>query len=450
MKDMTVGKEWKLILQFALPMLAGSLFQQLYNVVDTIIVGNFLGKEALAAVGASFPVIFVLVSMIIGLASGITIIISQFFGAKDYDKVRKAIDTMYISLFFASIITTIAGIAFSEKIFILLNLPEEVMPQALSYLNIYLLGMIGFFGFNGTSAILRGLGDSKTPLYFLIISTLSNILLDLLFVIVFKMGVDGVALATIISQGGAFISAVFYLNKYHKLINISVKNLRFDWEIFKLSNKIGLPVGFQHTFVALGIMAIMGIVNSYGTDVIAAFSVASRLDAIATIPAMILAQALATFVGQNLGGNKPSRVRSGLISTLIITVIVTLITSGIIILFGSVFMKAFTNDTNVIRIGSEYLTIVSLFYLLFAIMFIFTGVMRGAGDTLIPMIITLLSLWLVRIPLAHILSNRMGGEEGIWWSFPIGWAVGLLLSWAYYSTGKWKNKTIVKHQMGSK
>ena len=446
MIDMTIGKEGKHILKFALPMLAGNLFQQLYNIVDSIVVGNFIGKEALAAVGASFPVIFVLVSMIIGLASGITIVISQYFGAKDYDSVRRAVDTMYITLFFASILTTLLGIIFSEDIFRLLNLPEEVMPIALDYLNIYLLGMIGFFGFNGTSAILRGLGDSKTPLYFLIISTITNIVLDLLFVIVFDMGVKGVALATVISQGGAFLTAALYLNKYHELINISFKKLVFDRLIFSQSYKIGLPTGLQQTFVALGIMAIMGIVNSFGTDVIAAFSVASRLDALATIPAMILAQALATFVGQNLGANKPERVRSGLWSAILITTVVTISTTLIIIFFGSFFMDAFTNDAAIIRIGHEYLTIVSLFYMIFAVMFIFMGAMRGAGDTLIPMLITLLSLWLVRVPLAYILSDSMGSEVGIWWSFPIGWAVGLVLAAGYYKTGRWKKKVIIKHE----
>lgn len=444
---MTVGKESKLILKFALPMLAGSVFQQLYNVVDSIIVGNFIGKKALAAVGASFPVIFVLISMIIGFAMGVTIIISQYFGAKKYDKVRRAIDTMFITLFFASIVTTAAGIIFSEDIFRLLNLPEEIMQQALSYLNIYLLGMVGFFGFNGVSAILRGLGDSLTPLVFLIISTVTNIILDILFIVVFNMGIEGVAIATVISQGGAFITAIIYLNKNHKLIRFSFRNLVFDREIFKLGNKIGLPSGFQHTFVAIGMMAIMGIVNSFGTDVIAAYSVASRIDAIAVIPAMILSQALATFVGQNLGAQKPERVRTGLIATVKITIIVTVITTAIVVIFGSFFIRAFTKDTEVIRIGNEYLTTVSLFYILFAMMFMFSGVMRGAGETIVPMFFTLLSLWLVRIPVAWFLSKHMGTEQGIWWSFPVGWAVGLTLAWAYYSTGRWKKKVIIKPEV---
>ncbi|MEA1887178.1 MAG: MATE family efflux transporter [Bacteroidota bacterium] len=446
MKDMTTGKEGKLILQFALPMLAGSLFQQFYNIVDSIIVGNFIGKEALAAVGASFPVIFVLISMVIGLGSGVTIVISQYFGAKDFKNVKRAVDTMYIGMFFASIIVTVLGIVFSEEIFILLNLPQEVMPMALEYLNIYLLGMITFFLFNGTSAILRGMGDSKTPLYFLIISTLTNVGLDLLFVVVFDMGVKGVALATIIAQTGALITAILYLNRYHKIIDIRLHGLEFDRKIFRQSIKIGIPTGFQHSFAALGSMVIMGVVNTFGTNVIAAFSVGARLNAIATIPAMIMAQALATFVGQNLGANKSYRVKTGLLSTILLTSIVTIATTALIVSFGDIFMDAFTNDPNVIAIGSDYLTIVSLFYLVFAFMFTFNGVMRGAGDTLIPMIITFVSLWFIRIPVAIFLSDRMG-ETGIWWSYPMSWGIGLIMSWLYYLTGRWKKKVIVKPQI---
>ncbi|UCG28461.1 MAG: MATE family efflux transporter, partial [Bacteroidales bacterium] len=284
MKNLTEGKESRLILNFALPMLLGNVFQQLYNIVDSVIVGNFIGKEALAAVGASFPIIFTLISLIIGIAFGTTIVIAQYFGAKDITHVRKAIDTLYIFLFFTSIIVTIVGIRFSEPIFRLLRLPEEILPQAKSYMNVYMLGAIAFFGFNGTSAILRGLGDSKTPMYFLIISTFFNIGFDLLFVLVFKWGIVGVAVATIIAQGGAFLTAVIYLNKYHQVIQVSVLRMKFDRDIFLKSFRIGLPTGFQHTFVALGMMALLGIVNTFGTDVIAAYSVAGRIDSIAALP----------------------------------------------------------------------------------------------------------------------------------------------------------------------
>jgi putative MATE family efflux protein len=241
MKDLTQGNESKLILQFATPMLLGNVFQQLYNIVDSIIIGNFLGKEALAAVGAAFPFIFLLISLIIGIATGSTIVIAQYFGAKDLDKVRRAIDTLYIFLFFASISVSIIGIAFSDPYFRLISLPEEVIPLAVTYMNIYIGGIIFAFGFSGTSAILRGLGDSKTPLYFLIIATIANIILDLLFVLVFGWGVAGVAIATVISQAGAFITAILYLNRTHELVTLTTFRLRFDREIFRQSIRIGLP-----------------------------------------------------------------------------------------------------------------------------------------------------------------------------------------------------------------
>ncbi len=447
MRDLTVGKEGKLILNFAGPMLIGSVFQQFYNIVDSIVVGNFVGKEALAAVGASFPVIFVMVSLIIGLVSGTTIVISQYFGAKDMVSVKKAIDTMYIYSFFSAIVVSVVGIFFSESILKLLQLPPEILPMATSYLRIIMAGIIVFFAFNGINAVLRGLGDSRTPLYFLIAATLLNVVLDLLFVIVFDMGVEGVAIATIASNGVVFLAAAYHLNRTHKVIRVAIRGLIFDLEIFKQSFRIGLPTGLQQTFVALGIMALMGIVNTFGTNVIAAFSVASRIDAIATIPAMVFGQALATFVGQNLGANKPGRVKSGLRATVIMTTAVTIVTSGIIIFFGHFLISAFTRDAEVIRIGDEYLTIVSSFYMLIVLMFIYGGVMRGAGDTLIPMFFSLISLWLIRIPLALILSKHFGAS-GIWWAIPSGWLVGLILYFAYYKTGRWKKMSVVKFDEG--
>ena len=443
MKDLTQGNAGRLILNFALPMILGNLFQQLYNIVDTIIVGNFLGKEALAAVGASFPIIFTLIALIIGVASGGTIVIAQYFGAKDYKSVKRAIDTLYMFLFYTSIIISVAGVYFTEDIFKLIRLPEEILPQAKTYLTIYISGMVVFFGFNGTSAILRGLGDSKTPLYFLIISTFFNILFDLLFIVVFKWGIAGAAIATVISQGGAFVTAIIYLNRYHKIINFNISEFRFDRAIFKQTLKIGLPTGIQHTFVSLGMMALMAIVNTFGTDVIAAYSVAGRIDNLAVLPAMNFAAALATFVGQNLGANKTERVRSGLISTMFMSSGITIVVMMVIIFLKRPLIGMFTDDPEVIRIGAEYLVIVSSFYLIFTAMFIVGAVMRGAGDTLMPMFFTLFSLWIIRIPLAWLFSSRLG-ETGIWWAIPAGWAAGLALSFIYYLTGRWKRKVIVK------
>ncbi len=444
MKDLSVGKESRLILQFATPMLLGNVFQQLYNIVDTIIIGRFIGKEALAAVGASFPILFAVISLVIGFATGATIIVAQYFGAKQMEKVKRTIDTFYIVMFFASIVFSALGIYFSDDIFRLIQLPEDVLPYASLYLKIYLSGLVFFFGFNGTSAILRGLGDSKTPLYFLIISTFANIFFDILFVVVFKWGIAGVAIGTIMAQGGAFITAIIYLNKYHKVVKFSLKNMVFDRDIFKKSVRIGLPSGLQQSFVALGLMALIWIVNLFGTDTIAAYSVAMRIDSIAMMAAMNFASALATFVGQNLGANKPERVRSGLIATLKMTTIISITISIIAILFSKQLMGIFTTDENVIAIGARYLIIVSSFYVIFSTLFVISSVMRGAGDTLVPMFITLLALWVVRIPAAYFLSRHFG-VDGIWWSTPMGWFVGMTFSFIYYKTGRWKRKAVVKY-----
>jgi len=445
MQDLTTGKEGKLIFQFAAPMLIGNIFQQLFSVVDSIVVGNFVGKEALAAVGASFPIIFMMVSLITGIVMGTTVVVSQYFGAKDLEKVKRAIETMYVYTAAAGIVVTAAGLIFAKPLLHLIGLPEDIMPQATQYLRIFFSGIIIFFGYNGTSAVLRGLGDSKTPLYFLIIATVSNIILDLLFVAVFKWGVAGAAYATLLANGIAFGLAIFWLNKTHKLVRIAIKGLHFDGEIFRHSIRIGLPTGIQQTFVALGSLALMGIVNTFGTNVIAGFTVASRLDSLAMVPAMSFSSALSTFVGQNIGANKTERIRTGLISTIRMAGIVTIVTTIVIVLWGNLIMGMFTRDPEVIKIGGQYLTIVSIFYFLFTLMFIYNGVMRGAGDTFIPMFFSLISLWIIRIPLAYFLSGKIG-SQGIWWAIPAGWFIGMTLSFIYYKTGRWKAKAVVKYK----
>jgi putative MATE family efflux protein len=444
LKDLTEGKEGKMILNFAMPMLLGNVFQQLYNVVDSIIIGKFLGKEALAAVGASFPLIFTLIAFLIGLTIGSTVVISQYFGAKQMDKVKLAIDTLYIFIFFASIVLTAAGIFFSDIVFQLIGLPEEVVPIAVDYFNIYAFGFVFFFGFQGTSAILRGLGDSKTPLYFLILSTLINIGLDLFFVLVLNWGVKGVAAATVISQIGAFLSIVLYLNRYHSFLDFSPLKMRFDKDIFKKSLQIGLPSGMQMTFVSVGFLALYRIVNVFGTPTIAAYSIAMRIDSFASLPAMNFSSALSTFVGHNIGANKYERIGKGLWATLKMTSIITISVSILSIIFAKPLMYLFTNDAEVVNVGIQYLYIVSPFYILFSSMFVLMGVLRGAGDTIVPMIFTIISLWIVRIPASYLLSQEIG-VNGIWWGIPVAWVIGMGGSFWYYSTGKWKTKAVVKH-----
>ncbi len=466
MRDLTTGKESRVIFKFATPLLLGNLFQQTYSFIDSIIVGKLIGDEALAAVGASFPVIFALISFSIGIATGGTIIVSQYYGAKNYNQVKKAIDTIFVFMFFASLVIMILGITFSRKIFEFTGLPDDIIPYATIYLNTFLLGTILLFGFNGVNAILRGVGDSKTPVYFLILSSLLNIALDFVFIKFFNLGIKGAALATVISNGSTFILAIIYLNRTHKLFKINILRITFNKSIFKQSVRIGVPSGFQQTFVAFGMIALYSIVNQFDTEIITAYSIAGRIDGLAMLPAMSFGQALGTFVGQNIGANKIRRVKSGLQSTLVMSTLVSICVTMFVILLRVPLIKLFSDTEEVISAGSKYLIIVSSAYILFSIMFSLNGVLRGAGDTLIPMFITLFSLWIIRIPFASILSGRMLEvlqnwginvnlpgiltgelkETGVWLSVPIAWGVGAICSWFYYRTGRWKKKGVVKHQ----
>ncbi|HOA10381.1 MAG: MATE family efflux transporter [Bacteroidales bacterium] len=445
MRDFTTGSETQHILRFATPMLIGDIFQQLYNVVDSIIVGRFIGDKALAAVGASFPVIFVIIALVLGIGIGSTVVISQYFGARNFDMVKRAANTIYIFLLISGVVVTAIGLMASGAIFRMLHLPEELMKPARTYLNIFMLGMVVMFAFNAIASILRGIGDSKTPLYFLLISTLTNVGLVLLFVVKFRWGIAGAAWATVISQVVAFIIALIYLNHSQHMLSINLRTMKFDRQIFRQIVKIGLPTGIQQTMVALGSMAMMGIVNSFGTTVIAAFTVASRLDALIATPIMDFAAALSGFVGQNIGANKIDRVKRGLRSTLKISISFCVVNIAIILIFGHSLMGIFTKSSDVIAIGYQYLLVVSLFYIIFAVMFSINGLLRGVGAAVVPMYITLLSLWIFRIPLAYLLSKTFGmGALGIWWSIPIGWTMGAIAAVAYYRHGSWKNKSLVK------
>ncbi len=437
MKDFTTGPEGRLIWDFTVPMLIGNVFQQSYNVIDSVIVGRAIGKSALAAVGASFPILFLMTALIIGVTMGFSIVISQYFGAKDMARVRRAIDTSYIFLFFASLAATVLGLAASGPILRFLLTPEEIMPQAVIFLRIMFAGILFLFGYNSISAVLRGLGDSKTPLYFLIISTLLNVMLVMLFVLVFKWGIAGSAWATVLAQSASFLMGVVYLNRTHPVLTFRLRGLEFDREIFRKSLAIGLPTGVQQVLVAVGMMALSRIVNGFGTDAIAAFTAAGRIDTFAVMPAMNLSAAISSFVGQNIGAGKLDRVKHGLRAALLISGAISLGTTLAIVIFKWHLIALFNSDPAVVAIGTRYLLIVGGFYIVFSSMFVLTGVLRGAGDALIPMFVTILALWGIRIPVSAWLSGRIG-TDGIWWGIPIAWTAGLLLLAAYYRTGRWK------------
>ncbi len=442
MQDLTEGNEAKLILAFTIPMFIGNVFQQSYNIIDSIIVGKVLGKNALAAVGASFPILFFLLALIMGVTMGFSIMISQFYGAKQMDQVRRTIDTTYIFLFASSLVCSVAGILLSGPILELLKTPPEIMPQAVTFMRILFAGVFFMFGFNSASAILRGLGDSKTPLYFLIFATLLNIALVLLFVLKFGWGIAGSAWATAIAMAVSFVMCVAYLNRTHRVLTFRLRGMEFDRDIFKKSVMIGLPSGIQQMSIAMGMMALTRIVNGFGTDAIAAFTAAGRIDAFAVMPAMNLGMAVSSFTGQNIGAGKMERVSRGLWAALKISSYISLATAALVMLFGRRLIGLFSTDPNVITIGTHYLLIVGSFYIIFSTMSTISGVMRGAGDTIIPMFFSIFSLWLVRIPLAAWLSGHFG-TDGIWWAMPVAWLIGLVLYVVYYRMGQWKKKSLI-------
>jgi putative MATE family efflux protein len=387
-----------------------------------------------------------LISLVIGIGSGATTVVSQYFGARDMKNVAKTIDTIFIFFFLASLVVSVAGIASSGLIFSLMRLPEEIIPDAKAYMNVYLAGMFLLFGVNGIGSVLRGIGDSRTPLIIITVAAILNTILDLVFVLVFGWGIAAVAFATILSHGIAFVGTVWYLNRTHPLIRFSILRMKFSRQIFKSCVRIGLPTGFQQSFVSLGMLAVMGIVTTFGTSAIAAYTAAIRIDSFAKMPAFAFSSALSGFTGQNIGANNPLRVKSGLKSTLVISAAYSILISLLIVLFGQWMMRLFTTDPEVIAIGQDYLVIVTSFYIFFSMMFTYTGLMRGAGATMVPMIVTLVMLWVIRVPLSVFLSSQMG-VNGIWWALPVSWIIGFLATWLYYLSGKWKDKGVIREEI---
>ena len=437
--DLTEGKVWKVIVRFALPLLVGNLLQQFYNITDSIIVGQFLGKEALAAVSASFFIYYFIISLVIGVGSGTTVVISQLFGAKQYQKVQLAFSSFFIFMLVGGIILSIAGIIFAEPVFRLTNTPEEVIPQAVAYFRIYIGGTFLFVTFNSIISIVRGVGESVRPMLFILITTVLNIAFDLLFILVFKWGIEGAARATVVSQGIGMCIALAYVNNTHPLLSIKKQDMLFDWKLFKESLKIGLPTSVQQCAIALGLIALLGIVNSFGTNTLTAYGAAGKIDTIITQAVLTLSGALAAFCGQNIGAGRLDRVKKGVQFTMYTNIALGLLTFAAVYLFGNEMMRIFTKDIDVVVIGKEYLLIIGGFFIVHGALNVYNGALRGAGDTLFPMITSLVCLWLIRIPLAYYLSSWLG-RNGIWWAIGISITIGLIVTFVYYKIGFWKRR----------
>ena len=436
---MTEGNPFKLILLFALPMLIGNVLQQLYNMVDSIVVGNYVGKIALAAVGTGFPVIFLMSSLFIGIGIGATILISQYIGAGDINNVRKTSQTIYTAMILSSIPISIIGMIFCEPILSLINTPADVMPMAKQYMVIIFAGMIGSFGYNINAGILQGFGDSKSSLLFLAIATVINIVLDLLFVVGLNWGVPGVAIATVIAQTFSWIFGIIYMKKKYEILNFPITKFYFDKEIFKKILKLGLPSGIQQALFSIGIMSMQSLVNSYGSDFMAGFNAANKIDTFAFMPIQSFANAVTTFTGQNIGAGRLDRVHQGTIAATVMSMIICII-ALIIIPLGPFILGMFNSDPAVIEAGMIYLSNVMPLFILLSIVFILNAVIRGAGESIIPMIGSLASIWVGRIPAAYYIAANFG-KEYLFYSYGVGWVLWLIISGPYYLSGKWKTKS---------
>ena len=439
--NMTQGNPTKLLLSFSLPLLLGNVLQQMYNMVDSMVVGNFAARptQALAAVGASFPVIFLVTSLLMGIGQGATIIVSQFYGAGDRAGVKRTLDTTYIFLLVVSIPVTLLGLAVSRPILELLRVPPDTMEDAVTYLRIIFLGLFASFGYNINSGLMQGLGDSRRPLYFLAIATVINIVLDLLFVIVFRWDVMGVALATIIAQGISFFVGFVHILRNKDIADFSLRGIRFDWGIMRRAIRLGLPGGLTNMQFSLAIMLMTGLINSYGSTFMAGFSGASRIDTFAFMPLMSFTSAITTYVGQNVGARRLDRVKDGVRSVVRMALITSVGISVLLLPLSGSLMRLFNPDVEVIQAGVAYLVRLLPFYSLLAIMFMLNGAMRGAGQVMVPMISSIISLWLVRVPAAYLLAHYFG-RNNLFFCFVAGWAVGLVITGSYYLSGRWMRR----------
>lgn len=448
-RDLTVGSIPRHLVAFSLPLLLGNALQALYNTVDAIWVGRFVGKEALGAVSASFPIIMFLVSLLLGIGMATTILVSQFAGARQFDMVRKVIANSLVLGVLSSVVLTAAGIAASDWLLSLINVPQEILEMASLYLKIHFAGTIFMIGYNFLSAILRGLGDSRTPVIFLAIAVVLNLLIDPVFIVglgpIPRMGVPGAAIATILSHAVSFVAAAVYLGRSGGLLGPRLLSLRLDKELTKTTLVVGLPSGVQQTIVSMAIMVMSSIVNSFGTVVVAGFGAASRLDQFAMMPAMSLGLATSTLAGQNIGAGKNDRVKQILIWSGVIASGISLVVMCIAQLAPKLLISLFTSDEEVLSIGAEYLRVVSLGYIPISLMFVLNSLVRGAGDTLPGMLFSALNLWGVRVPLARMLSSMPHlGSKGMWIGIAASNYVGMLISWLYYVSGRWKRIRLVK------
>lgn len=444
MKNMTTGNPFNLIIIFAIPMLIGNIFQQIYNVVDTIIVGKYLGEEALAGVGSTGTLTFFLLALILGLCNGAGLIIAQCFGCQDFRQLQKTIIAL---IWVASILTlfiSVIGYIFSPALLCLLNVPDNVLPYSIEYLRIIFLFLIANVVYNGSATILRSTGDSKTPLYALIVSSILNIILDIVFILYCHMGVAGAAYATIASHVLSAAICIIHIYRKKQLLGLTHLDFKPDNAACILIIKTGFPSAFQSCMISLGGMSVQRLVNSFGSSVMAAYVAANRIDSVAIQVIVSIGTALSVFTGQNIAQKNFERIHDALRKTLVLMLGASISIASFVLIFRTNLMNFFLDEQasiEAITIGATYLSIIGVAYVIAGIMQSYQNIIRGAGDVNTCMVAGLTEL-AGRIVFAYLLSSLIG-VTGIWIATPLSWACGCIIPVFRYYSGKWKTKKLV-------
>lgn len=440
--QITEGIIWRQLLLFFFPIVFGTFFQQLYNTIDTVIVGQFVGKAALASVGGSATqLINLVVGFFTGLSSGASVVVAQFFGAKDERSVKESLHTAYAFSILGSIVISALGIGLAPQLLRWMNTPAELLADSTLYLRIYFAGILFVFIFNVGSSILRAVGDSKNPLYYLIACCFINIFLDLLFVIVFHMGVAGVAYATFLSQAISALLVTHKLMTSHSILTLKLKDIRLHKNVLKSQLWIGLPAGFQSVMYSISNVIIQASLNQFGTDTVAAWSAYGKLDAIFWMISGAIGISITTFVGQNYGARKYDRVHKSVRICLGIDGIISLILIAFLMLFRVPLFRLFTQDPAVIRIGSDMLALITPCYIFFVFIEVLAGALRGMGDVMIPTLITLLGVCILRLIWVAVVLQVSPTVNAIIYSYPVTWIATAILFILYYL---YKKKRILK------
>lgn len=443
--DMLEGSVVRPILLFFFPILFGSIFQQLYNTVDAMVVGNFVGKEALGAVGgATATFIELIIGFVVGLSSGATVVVSQYYGNRETDGVKKGVSAAMFLAVVLGFVFSAAGFIFAPGILTLLNVPADIYPHSLTYMRIYMIGMIPVLLYNNGAGILRAIGDSKRPLYFLIVSACTNIVLDLLFVVVFRMGVAGVGYATVIAQCAACILTLYTLGNTDDIYRFRFREMKLDGAVFRRILIIGIPMGLQSCMYAVSNLFIHRGINAYGTDTVAANTAFGRIDALFWNSSNALGQSCLTFCGQNFGAGNIDRVRKGVRTGIIMYVIGGSAISAFLYMFGSVFFHLFTSDANVIEIAVSIMRFQCPFWVVFSIVEVLSCSLRACGDSLIPMIMTTLVMGVFRISWILFYPARTLFETIR--CYPLSWIILACMYAVYYLQGGWLKRCLVQRQ----